>query len=281
MKQTKTALWNEANLTADYKVCDNIDLDTIYLDFCSYYHLKFGKLPKILRKIENDSNEPQRTKVMKGKSSECTAKVSLDDCQKRGKKECTELSSNGVGISNSILNADNIHNNVENYGSLSVISKYRKNIDLFEQFVGETRELAYIIERYVCNVYMNSYSSLIFNKSESMLFPRQIVRKSSHIKWDDVQGNEHAKQALTESIILPLKYPHLFNELMKPWKGILLHGVSGVGKSLLAKALNSETFDTVTFFNISASTLISKWRGESEKFAKVMMNSCHRKEKSK
>lgn len=56
---------------------------------------------------------------------------------------------------------------------------------------------------------------------------------------------------------------------MKPWKGILLHGVSGVGKSLLAKALNAETFDTVTFFNISASTLISKWRGESEKFAKV------------
>lgn len=59
---------------------------------------------------------------------------------------------------------------------------------------------------------------------------------------------------------------------MKPWKGILLHGVSGVGKSLLAKALNSETFDTVTFFNISASTLISKWRGESEKFAKVNNN---------
>lgn len=98
---------------------------------------------------------------------------------------------------------------------------------------------------------------------------RQIVRINSQIKWDDVQGNDHAKQVLTESIILPLKYPQLFDGIMKPWKGILLHGVSGVGKSLLAKALNAETFDTVTFFNISASTLISKWRGESEKFAKV------------
>lgn len=84
-----------------------------------------------------------------------------------------------------------------------------------------------------------------------------------------MQGNEHAKRVLTESMILPLNYPQLFDGLMKPWKGILLHGVSGVGKSLLAKALNSETFDTVTFYNISASTLISKWRGESEKFAKV------------
>lgn len=87
-----------------------------------------------------------------------------------------------------------------------------------------------------------------------------------------MQGNEHAKQILTESIILPLKCPNLFNDLMKPWNGILLHGVSGVGKTLLAKALNAETFDTVTFFNISSSTLVSKWRGESEKFAKVKWN---------
>lgn len=84
-----------------------------------------------------------------------------------------------------------------------------------------------------------------------------------------MQGNEHVKQIFIESVILPLAYPQLFTKLTKPWKGILLHGVSGVGKTLLAKALNSETFDTVTFFNISASTLISKWRGESEKFLKV------------
>lgn len=48
-----------------------------------------------------------------------------------------------------------------------------------------------------------------------------------------------------------------------------MHGASGVGKTHLAKALSSETFDLVTFFNISASTLISKWRGESEKLLKV------------
>lgn len=155
LKQTKTALWNEANLTADYKICDNIDLDTIYLDFCSFYHLKFGKLPKILRKIENDVKEPinQRLKLIKTKNSECSTKVSLEDCQKKGKKECTELNSNEFVITNSILNAEDDHSNEKNYGSLSLISKYRKNIDLFEQFVGETRELAYIIERYVKNLY--------------------------------------------------------------------------------------------------------------------------------
>ena len=149
MKQTKAVLWSEANLSADYKVCDNIDLDTIYLDFCSYYHLKFGKLPKILRKIENDSNEPthHRAKVIKTKSSESAIKVPSEDCQKKGKKECNELSSNGLVMANSILNAEDVRSDGKNYGTLSLISKYRKNIDLFEQFMGETRELAYIIER--------------------------------------------------------------------------------------------------------------------------------------
>lgn len=99
---------------------------------------------------------------------------------------------------------------------------------------------------------------------------RQIVQTDTQIRWSDVQGNDHAKQILNESVVLPLKHPHLFTDLMRPWKGILLHGVSGVGKTLLAKALNSETFEMVTFFNISASTLISKWRGESEKIAKVI-----------
>lgn len=68
---------------------------------------------------------------------------------------------------------------------------------------------------------------------------------------------------------MPIKHPNLFTALTKPWNGILLHGASGVGKTHLAKALCSETFGIVTFFNISASTLISKWRGESEKFLKV------------
>lgn len=102
---------------------------------------------------------------------------------------------------------------------------------------------------------------------------RDIVKSDCKIKWKNVQGNDHVKLILKESVILPLTYPHLFTELTKPWKGVLLHGVSGVGKTLMAKALNSETFDKVTFFNMSASTLISKWRGESEKFLKVNQSS--------
>lgn len=51
---------------------------------------------------------------------------------------------------------------------------------------------------------------------------------------------------------------------------MLLHGVPGCGKTMLARALCSETHESFTFFNIAASTLISKWRGESEKLVRVL-----------
>jgi katanin p60 ATPase-containing subunit A1 len=51
---------------------------------------------------------------------------------------------------------------------------------------------------------------------------------------------------------------------------VLLHGVPGCGKTMLARALCSHTHESLTFFNIAASTLISKWRGDSEKLVRVL-----------
>lgn len=108
-------------------------------------------------------------------------------------------------------------------------------------------------------------------QKDYFLLCSSIVKRSYGLSWDDVQGNDQVKQILHKGVLLPIKHPNLFTALTKPWNGILLHGASGVGKTQLARALCSETFGLVTFFNISASTLISKWRGESEKFLKVIM----------
>lgn len=94
-----------------------------------------------------------------------------------------------------------------------------------------------------------------------------IVVEKPNILWDDVAGLEGAKEALKEAVILPIKFPHLFTGKRKPWRGILLFGPPGTGKSFLAKAVATEANNS-TFFSVSSSDLVSKWLGESEKLVK-------------
>ncbi|XP_035904388.1 vacuolar protein sorting-associated protein 4B [Anopheles stephensi] len=94
-----------------------------------------------------------------------------------------------------------------------------------------------------------------------------IVIEKPSVKWSDVAGLEGAKTALKEAVILPIKFPHLFTGKRMPWKGILLFGPPGTGKSYLAKAVATEANNS-TFFSVSSSDLVSKWLGESEKLVK-------------
>ncbi|XP_019734480.1 vacuolar protein sorting-associated protein 4B isoform X2 [Hippocampus comes] len=94
-----------------------------------------------------------------------------------------------------------------------------------------------------------------------------IVMEKPNIKWDDVAGLEGAKEALKEAVILPIKFPHLFTGKRTPWRGILLFGPPGTGKSYLAKAVATEANNS-TFLSVSSSDLVSKWLGESEKLVK-------------
>jgi vacuolar protein-sorting-associated protein 4 len=94
-----------------------------------------------------------------------------------------------------------------------------------------------------------------------------IVVEKPHVKWSDVAGLDAAKEALKEAVILPIRFPHLFSGKRVPWKGILLFGPPGTGKSFLAKAVATEANNS-TFFSVSSSDLVSKWLGESEKLVR-------------
>lgn len=88
------------------------------------------------------------------------------------------------------------------------------------------------------------------------------------MKWDDVAGLVQAKRALQEAVILPTKFPEIFDGIRKPWKGILLYGPPGTGKTFLAKACATEC--NATFFSVSSSDLVSKYVGESAKLIRTL-----------
>ena len=95
---------------------------------------------------------------------------------------------------------------------------------------------------------------------------------STTTTFHDVIGLRQAKQSLIESIILPQKQPQLFTGSRKPFSGILLYGPPGTGKTLLAQAVANESDTTTTFITISASDIMSKYQGESERALKEIFD---------
>lgn len=86
--------------------------------------------------------------------------------------------------------------------------------------------------------------------------------KIPNVTWDDVGGLSNVKEAVMETIQLPLERPELFAKGMKKRSGILFYGPPGTGKTLLAKAIATEY--SLNFFSVKGPELLNMYIGESE-----------------
>ncbi|KAG6357893.1 hypothetical protein INS49_013776 [Diaporthe citri] len=106
------------------------------------------------------------------------------------------------------------------------------------------------------------------DKTAAKQILNEIVVRGDEVHWSDIAGLEVAKSALREAVVYPFLRPDLFMGLREPARGMLLFGPPGTGKTMLARAVATESRST--FFSISASSLTSKYLGESEKLVRAL-----------
>lgn len=105
-----------------------------------------------------------------------------------------------------------------------------------------------------------------FNQALKMCNPsvlRSTVIESPNIRWEDIGGHEDVKKQLIEMVQWPFEHPEVFLKYgQKPSRGVLFFGPPGCGKTLLAKAVATES--TANFISIKGPELLTMWFGESE-----------------
>ncbi|XP_054580377.1 katanin p60 ATPase-containing subunit A-like 2 isoform X2 [Eptesicus fuscus] len=268
---TANALEQETQLgLRRFEVCDNVDLETILMDYESYYFIKFQKYPKIIKKAPDtaENNVPPRSG---GKAR----RVMNDSCQNLPMiSQLRPRSRTTMGKPGEVKPLHKEHPKQE-----AVNNTGMENADFGLSISGITRgrggenarpQKGQIIDfrGLLTDAIKGATSELGSNSFECNPDPADIYLHNPNIKWDDIIGLDAAKQLVKEAVVYPIRYPQLFTGILSPWKGLLLYGPPGTGKTLLAKAVATEC--KTTFFNISASTIVSKWRGDSEKLVRVL-----------
>jgi len=139
--------------------------------------------------------------------------------------------------------------------AMSALRRYLPKIDLeSEEIDPELLEQIEVVE--------NDFNDALKEVTPSGI--REVFVEVPRVKWEEIGGLDEIKQRLIESIDWPLSNPKVFERMgIKPPRGILLFGPPGCGKTLLARAIATET--KANFISIKGPELLSKWVGESEK----------------
>jgi katanin p60 ATPase-containing subunit A1 len=106
------------------------------------------------------------------------------------------------------------------------------------------------------------------DKDLADIVEHDVLERLPNVHWEDIADLEEAKRLLVEAVVWPLVMPGFFKGIRRPWRGVLMFGPPGTGKTLLAKAVATEC--STTFFNVTSTTIASKWRGDAERMVRLL-----------
>ena len=268
--ETATALQNEsrsADFFARYDLADNIDLMQVLREYDEYYKIKFGRRPVFCR-CRNNHNQ-------KGVAGNGNDEAGVSRKNTRRKRRSSHRGG-GHSTDHAILPPLST-----NHASPKPLRSRKRTIQEEEKYRSDVDQgvTGFALNSPTNNAQNHATEPRVFKplpnfdgdpelRSLALSIRRDIVEECPSVAWSDIVGLEDAKKLLKEAIILPRKYPQLFTGLRSPWKSALLYGMPGTGKTLLAKAVATES--NTTFFNISASSIVSKFRGDSERLIRML-----------
>lgn len=328
------SLARETNIDlSKYEVCDNIDLETILMEYESYYYVKFSKYPKITKKLGPQSGFPagdrrggsHKVATRTNSKNSASTTPSLPRIPQNGRASppppvsggrpksgvqpggrqaratqsstrrpnglpeknekmfkgnkfkmngVTNGSDPGLALQGLTVQGSNNNNNPDNRPVEDPAQRRGKPGQIIDirSMINEATKLNAEEGMDGQDRLLKPLGGYVGYNSEwrelAQVISRDIYSENPNVKWDDIIGLEEAKRLSKEAVVYPIKYPQLFKGILSPWKGLLLYGPPGTGKTLLAKAIATEC--QTTFFNISASSIVSKWRGDSEKLVRVL-----------
>jgi len=139
--------------------------------------------------------------------------------------------------------------------AMKALRRFLPEIDIEEEEIPPE-----VLER--INVNMDDFKEALKEIAPSAI--REVLVEVPNVHWEDIGGLEEVKQELIEAVQWPLQQPEVFQRMgIKPPRGILLYGPPGCGKTLLARAIATES--EANFISIKGPEVLSKWVGESER----------------
>lgn len=203
LQRTHTSLIDEAQLSGEFTVCDNVDLETMYLEFCSYFHIKFGKKPRFVKKCDSESKTISS-------SSMCSMETNRGRQALAKRRSSLRTAPQISTISPEIPIKDFESNQYLKISSMSPPSTKEESIEKIVQI-----SIPNIFKKSMKD-FFNGHPAEWKDMSETIF--KDVIKKDLCVKWEDICGQDAAKMIIQESAIFPMKYPQLFNRV-KPWKG--------------------------------------------------------------